>query len=173
VKLLLVLALGALFVLPTPSAEAAKPWDIYGEEIASFEAKVVDVLCDLTGDCPADCGAGKRQLGLVMDDGTLRLLVKSNTLFAGATLDLLPYCGRRVEVDGLLIKADEMTLYFVQALREPGAEKWINTRAYSQMWIEDNQAKDSNNWWRRDPRVKVMIEEFGPVGVPGATIPTK
>jgi hydroxymethylglutaryl-coenzyme A reductase len=30
-----------------------------------FEARVVDILCELTGDCPVDYGASKRQMGLV------------------------------------------------------------------------------------------------------------
>ena len=81
-------------------AGAAQKWGIDGEMTAQFEAQVVDLLCELNGDCPEACGAGKRQLGLLRDDGRLLLAVKSNTLFAGATLDLLPYCGQRIEVDG-------------------------------------------------------------------------
>ena len=118
----------ALFAGP---AQAAKEWGIDGEEVAQFEAKAVDVLCELTGDCPPNCGDGKRQMGLLTDDGKLRLTIKSNTSFAGAVLDLLPWCGKRVEVDGLLIKADPMTFYMVQRLRAPGAEKWTNARAFS------------------------------------------
>ncbi|MFQ5565677.1 MAG: hypothetical protein ACE5EU_04870, partial [Paracoccaceae bacterium] len=38
----------------------AKNWNLFGEEKALFEGRVVDALCVLTGDCPADCGAGKR-----------------------------------------------------------------------------------------------------------------
>ncbi len=56
-----------------PGSRAADSWGLPGEKEVRFEAKVVDILCELTGDCPADCGAGKRQLGLLKDDGTLVL----------------------------------------------------------------------------------------------------
>ena len=36
------------------ASQAAEEWGIDGEKKARFEAKVVDVLCELTGDCPAD-----------------------------------------------------------------------------------------------------------------------
>ena len=158
----------ALFAEP---AQAAKEWGIDGEEVAQFEAKAVDVLCELTGDCPPNCGDGKRQMGLLTDDGKLRLAIKSNTSFAGAVLDLLPWCGKRVEVDGLLIKADPMTFYMVQRLRAPGAEKWSNARAFSKAWAKANNRKNASRWFRKDPTVKALIEEFGPVGIPGAKIP--
>lgn len=161
----------ALLLWGAGPASAAKEWGIDGEEIARFEATAVDVLCELTGDCPPDCGGGKRQMGLLTDDGKLRLVAKSNTLFAGAVLDLLPWCGRRVEVDGLLIRADAMTLYMVQRLRAPGAAEWTDARAFSRAWAEANSEKNANRWFRKDPAIRALIEEFGPVGVPGAEIP--
>src|SRR3546814_8899367 len=73
------------------------------EEIVRFEAKVVDVLCELSGDCPADGGAGRRQLGLVTDDGTLILPVKNATPFSGTQVELLPFLGKRGVADGLFM----------------------------------------------------------------------
>ncbi len=32
----------------------ANSWNLLGEEMARFEGKVVDALCALRGDCPAD-----------------------------------------------------------------------------------------------------------------------
>ena len=157
----------ALFAGPV---EAAKEWGIEGEEVAQFEAKAVDVLCELTGSCPANCGDGKRQMGLLTDEGKLRLALKSNTSFAGAVLDLVAWCGKRVEVDGLLIKAEPMTFYMVQRLRAPGAKKWTNARAFSKAWAKANKQKNANKWFRKDPMIKAVIEEFGPVGIPGAKI---
>src|SRR3546814_5727088 len=61
------------------NAQAANSWGLPSEEIVRFEAKVVDVLCELNGDCPADGGAGRRQLGLLSDDGTLVLPVKNRS----------------------------------------------------------------------------------------------
>lgn len=158
----------AMLVLVSGPAQAAREWGIEGEEIAQFEAKAVDVLCELTGDCPPDCGAGRRQMGLLTDDGTLYLAVKSNTLFAGAVLDLLPWCGKRVEVDGLLIKARPLTFYMVQRLRAPGDADWTNARAFSDAWIARNNEKNARNWFRRDPLVKSVIDRYGPLGIPGA-----
>src|SRR3546814_4003559 len=60
----------AVAFLIAANAQAANSWGLPNEEIVRFEAKVVDVLCELSGDCPADGGAGRRQLGLVTDDGT-------------------------------------------------------------------------------------------------------
>jgi hypothetical protein len=169
-RILLLMTVG-LAMLAGP-AQAANQWGIDGEKIAQFEAKAVDVLCELTGDCPANCGDGKRQMGLLTDDGTLRLALKSNTSFAGAVLDLVPWCGKRVEVDGLLITyANPITFYMAQRLREPGTEKWINARAFSKAWAEANNEKNANNWMRKDPTVKAVIDKFGPVGIPGAKIP--
>lgn len=163
--------MAAVLALGVGPAEAAREWGIDGEEVAQFEAKAVDVLCELTGNCPKNCGDGKRQMGLLTDDGRLLLTVKSNTLFAGSVLDLMAWCGKRVEVDGLLIKADPMTMYMVQRLRKPGAKKWTNARAYSKDWAKTNKQKNANKWFRKDPRIKAVIKEFGPVGIPGAVIP--
>lgn len=167
----LMITLATVLALSAGPAQAAKEWGIDGEEVAQFEAKAVDVLCELTGDCPPNCGDGKRQMGLLTDDGKLRLALKSNTSFAGAALDLVPWCGKRVEVDGLLIKADPMTFYMVQRLRAPGAKKCTNARAFSKAWAKENKQKNASRWFRKDPTIKALIAEFGPVGIPGAKIP--
>ena len=52
--------------------------NLQGRENALFKAKVVDIVCELSGDCPADCGAGARQLGLLREaDGRLLLAAKN------------------------------------------------------------------------------------------------
>ena len=45
------------------TAQAADGWGIAGEKVVQWDAKVVDILCELSGDCPANCCDGKRQLG--------------------------------------------------------------------------------------------------------------
>ncbi|PKP62941.1 MAG: hypothetical protein CVT86_06490, partial [Alphaproteobacteria bacterium HGW-Alphaproteobacteria-8] len=40
----------------------AAEWGLVGEEKALFSAREVDILCEIAGDCPAECGAGARQL---------------------------------------------------------------------------------------------------------------
>ena len=115
---LLAAPLGAPLVVSSALAEGefsagsrANSWNLLGEEMARFEGKVVDALCALTGDCPADCGAGKRQMGILRSADGHFLLVNKNgqPIFTGATVDLAPYCGKTVEVDGLLVGDREVT----------------------------------------------------------------
>jgi len=160
-----------VLMLAALPAGAAQKWGIDGEMAAQFEAKVVDLLCELSGDCPEKCGGGKRQLGLLRDDGRLLIAVKSNTLFAGAALDLLPYCGGRVEVDGLVITHPAMVIYMLQKHREPGASDWIQATAFAEDWKKRNGAADAKRWFRRDPLTKEIIGTFGKVGRPDLVPP--
>ena len=49
------------------TAEAAEGWGIDHEKKTRVDAKVVDLLCEVTGDCADNCGDGKRQFGLLLD----------------------------------------------------------------------------------------------------------
>jgi len=87
------------------SAEAdARPWNLYAEVPARFEAKVVDILCELTDDCAPACGAGTRQMGLLRRADNVLVLAMKNAqaAFSGA-VDLAPFRGQTVTVDALLI----------------------------------------------------------------------
>ena len=165
-RLLLSAALYILLSWPAGAA-AANLWGIDGEKALQFEATVVDLLCTLSGNCPPQCGGGRRQLGLLRDDGTLVPAAKSNTLFAGAVLDLLPYCGGKVEVDGLLIQREETRFYMVQRLRPPGGA-WQEADAYGETWARENREKTPKEWFRKDPRVRAVIEKYGIIGIPGS-----
>ena len=101
------LAASALALLAAPLAaqdfsegSEARTWNLYAEVPALFDAKVVDVMCELTGNCPANCGDGERQLGLLRSaDNVLVMATKNNQpAFTGAVVDLLPYCGQQVTV---------------------------------------------------------------------------
>ena len=59
------LAAGPLAAQDFSEGSKAKGWGLIAEKKAKFEAKVVDLVCEFSGDCPADCGAGKRQFGLI------------------------------------------------------------------------------------------------------------
>jgi len=82
----------------------AKEYGFFDEEKATFSAKVVDILCELTGDCRDDCGAGNRHLGIVRDADDKLIMVLKNAQFSfnGPAEDLLPYCNKAVDVDGVL-----------------------------------------------------------------------
>jgi hypothetical protein len=153
----------------------AKSWDLFGEEKARFEGKVVDALCVLTGDCPADCGAGKRQMGILRAADGRFLLVNKNIqpAFTGATVDLAPYCGQTVEVDGLLVGDRDVTpglgdgrLYQVQTVRVLGEDAAKKANLWTKDWAERNaDVGGKGPWFRRDPKVMEQIEAHGRLGL--------
>ena len=174
-----ILAMACLLALPAQAEEGAfaegseaKSWNLTAQEKARFTATVVDVLCELTGDCPENCGDGKRQLGLVREaDGALVFPTKNGQpLFTGAATDLQPYCGKVVEVDGLLTGGEDVTpgaakVYQVQRIREKGGE-WSRANRWTKMWNEENpDAKGKGPWFRRDPRITGEIEKDGYLGL--------
>lgn len=151
--------------LATGPAIAAEPWNIPHEKQAVLKGRVVDALCQLKGRCAPDCGGGKRPLGLVLADGTFRLVAKSNIDFAGATADLSPYCGREIEADGLLIENPAVTLFFVQRLRERPDQDWIAAERFKAGWEARNGKAEE--WWRADPEANRIIAADGPFGIKG------
>jgi hypothetical protein len=149
----------------------AKSWILYGEIPALFEAKVVDILCELTGDCADNCGNGDRQLGLLrsVDDVLVFPNKNSQAAFSGATQELLPYCGQQVEVDGLLIDDDFVgatNIYLLQTIRAVGEPEWVKANSWTRVWAENNpDSAGSGPWFRRDPRVLVEIASEGYFGL--------
>ena len=149
----------------------AKSWGLLGEESARFEAVVVDVACELTGDCPASCADGARYLGLRRTSDDVLLMASKNLqgVFTGAVEDLLPYCGQTIEVDGLLV-GDEDTIaakvFQVQRLRAPGGE-WIKADRWTKAWnaAHPDLAAVKGRWYRKDPRVLREIEAEGYLGL--------
>ena len=171
----ILIALGALAMMSAPaSAEEckAKSWNLSGQEKACFSAKVVDLLCEVTGDCAKACGGGNRQLGLLRAD-TGKLVYPQKNLqssFNGAVADLAPHCGKTIDVRGWLV-GDEETLkgaaqlYQVQWIRAEGGE-WKKANAWTKDWAKKNpDAKGKGPWFRRDPRIKAEIEKDGYLGL--------
>ena len=165
-RTLSILFTAALLIGPGVS-QAAEEWGIDGEKKARFEAKVVDVLCELTGDCPADCGSGKRQLGLLRDDGTLVLAVKNFDIFAGAADDLKGFCGKRIVADGLLINNPKIPLFALQFKKLAPDGKWSRANQFGKDWSKANGGKKSGQWFKNDPKIKKAIAEKGVFGIPG------
>lgn len=150
----------------------AQNWNLLGQENAMFTGRVVDILCELSGDCPAHCGEGARQLGIVRGaDGVLVLVSKNGQpLFNGAVPDLLPYCGKQVEVDGLLTGLPDYTpakVYQIQYIREVGAENFSKANLWTGDWERrfPEAAKKPGPWFRKDPRVLSRIEASGYLGL--------
>ncbi|MEO1543801.1 MAG: hypothetical protein AAFR75_07265 [Pseudomonadota bacterium] len=143
-----------------------------GETKAMFSGKVVDLLCELSGDCPDNCGGGTRNLGIVRATDNKLIMVSKNSQFEfnGGVDDLLPYCNKDVDVDGLLLGDDpgvEAKIYMAQFIRLKGADKWIKTTLWTDAWKKRNPsvAEGEGPWFRRDPRVLKQIEKSGYFGL--------
>ena len=150
------------------TAWSANEWGIEHEEKARFEAKVVDILCELTGDCPDNCGGGKRQLGLLRDDGTLVLAAKNFDPFAGAANDLIGFCGKRIVADGLMINDPLMKIFVLQFKKLAEGGEWSRGTQFTRDWAKANPAGGKpNQWFRKDPEVKRIIAKKGVLGIPG------
>jgi hypothetical protein len=165
-----ILGVAALaFVLVSPAAQAAEKWGLPNEEVVRFEAKVVDILCELSGDCPANCGAGKRQLGLVNDDGRLILPLKNQVPFAGAADELIGFCAKRVVADGLMITNKGYTFMALQFVREAPDGPWKRADRFTAKWAERNgvaaDSKEAKQWFYNDPRVKELVARDGKLGL--------
>ena len=143
---------------------------LFDQRPALFEARVVDLLCELTGDCPEDCGAGKRHIGLIRSADNVLILPNKNSqaAFSGAAVDLAPYCNQVVEVDGLMLVDEEENLnniYQVQKVRVDGGE-WQKANKFTKIWKQEfPEAAGKGAWFRRDPRIKALLAETGYLGL--------
>lgn len=151
----------------------ANSWGLAGEEKATFSGRVLDAICALGGDCPADCGAGKRQMVIVRDSDKALVLAMKNgqPIFSGATVDLAPYCGKHVTVDGLLVGDKASTpglqakLFQVQTVATDWAAP-VKTEAFDKAWDARNpDAKGPGAWYERDPHVKDALAKDGRFGL--------
>ena len=167
---LLALAASPLAAQDFSEGSEAKSWNLYAEVPATFEAKVVDVLCNLTGNCPDNCGDGTRQLGLIRTaDNVMVLPLKNNQpAFTGAATDLAPYCDQTVQVDGLLIEDEDLNasnIYLVQRIKTAAGE-WSKASQATKVWAKQfPEAKGKGAWFRRDPRIKEIIGREGYLGL--------
>lgn len=174
-KLLVLTSVAALTAMSanlSSSAQAeesqARDWGLTNAELKRVDGTVVDVRCELAGDCPNNCGDGNRQLGIVDGDGKLYLAGKNNqTSFNGAVEDLLPYCGQAVEADGVVAGHSGVTIYHVQLIRPAGSEEWSKTTRWTKQWNAKNpELKEIKGpWFRKDPRITSRIEANGYFGL--------
>jgi hypothetical protein len=165
------LALAAAFPL-IANAQApqgkAESWGLQNEKLAVISGEVVDVACHLTGDCPAQCGAGQRQLGILQADGKLALVSKNGQpIFTGAIEELLPYCKKKIDADGLFSGNDKATMFQIQFLREAGSADWKPADRWTQVWSARNPAlaDKAEEWFYHDPRIQKQIDANGYLGL--------
>lgn len=154
------------------AGSSAKEYGLQEEEKALFSGKVVDVACELSGDCVDNCGNGNRIMGVVREADNKLILVLKNGQFSfnGPIEDLLPYCNKNVEVDGLMIGDAEIygtKFYMVQKIREAGAPEWNKANKWTKAWNARNPeaAAKKGPWFRKDPRVLKQIEATGYFGL--------
>jgi len=147
---------------------AAESWGLPGEEKTRFEATVVDALCGLTGDCPAQCGGGKRQLGLLTDAGEMILPLKNVVPFAGAADELAEFCGMRVVADGLFATNRGMRVFALQFIRRAPDGEWRRANRFQADWAAANgvaaNSPQAQEWFRNDPLVQQVIAAGGKLG---------
>ena len=163
---------GGLFVIALISLSnvvfAADSWNLPNEEEARFEATVTDVLCVLSGDCPPDCGAGKRVLGLLKADGELVLPIKNGGPFTGAVADLLPHCGAVVTADGLFTVNYGVRTFALQFVK-PKEGKWRRANGFVKQWAAEHglepKDKKARRWFRNDETILEIIGEQGKLGL--------
>lgn len=178
-RFLIASALAALIALPvslvpaTAQESQVKGWgNLNGREAVVFRAKVVDVLCELTGECAEKCGNARRQIGLVREsDGKLILTAKNQQAgFQGAAADLYAYCGTSIMVDGLMVGDTDLspTKFFqVHFIKPDHLEKWLPTKRWTRIWKRNNPeaAKKKGQWFRNDPAVQAEIRANGYLGL--------
>ena len=157
-----VLVLSALASWPARAAESV---GAQYEKLTEMEGVVVDMLCELTGSCPANCGGGKRLLGLKAASGEITPVAKGAPIFANATLSVLPFCGKTLYVDGLLIENPKLRLYYVQRYRADKTAEWKDDDGFDVEWAARNGKSDE--WYRSDPTVKAAIGDKGVLGIKG------
>ena len=121
----------------------------------------------ITGNCVENCGNGKRQLGLLFDDGKLVPAVKNGEPFAGATNDLIRHCNKRIVADGLMISNPKMPLFAIQFSRLAPDGKWSRTNQFGKDWSKANGGQKPGQWFRQDAKIKKLIKEQGVFGIPG------
>lgn len=155
----------AAFLSGVTSTRAGESVGAQYENVTEMQGVVVDVLCELTGSCPANCGNGTRLLGLKDEKGEITPIAKGAPIFANATPSVLPFCGKPLQVDGLLIENPKMRLYYVQRYRANASEAWKDDEAFEVQWKAKHG--DTNEWFRDDPIVKEAIGDKGILGIKG------
>ncbi len=163
------IAAAALLALGASGVRAADEWGLPEEEVVRFQAKVVDIACELTGNCPANCGDGKRQLGLIDGKGKLILPLKNSTPFSGTVDELIDFCGKQVIADGLFTTNNGYKVFALQFVREAPKGKWRRANRFLPKWAKRHDlpadSKKTRRWFAHDLKVKKLIEEQGVLGL--------
>ena len=158
-----------MLVIGGTGVRAAEEWGLPDEKVVRFQAKVVDIACELTGNCPPDCGDGKRQLGLINTKGKLILEIKNATPFSGTADELIDFCGKQVIADGLFTTNNGYTVFALQFVREAPKGKWRRANRFLTKWAKRHHlpadSKKSRRRFANEFQVKKLIQEQGVLGL--------
>ncbi len=175
----ILVTLGAIALASTASAQDyrfeegsnARSWNLFAESNATFSGTVVDLTCEVTGDCVDNCGDGARQLGILRASDGVLVNVQKNAqqVFTGGARDLLPFCGQEVDVDGLLLTDEDLgavNMYLVQFVRPTGSEDWTEANQWQVGWQADNPDwAGDGRWYRRDQDIRAQLDSTGYFGL--------
>jgi len=143
-------------------------WPITGAEKNQFSGEVVDVQCELSGNCDTECGQGKRQLAVKSQDQNLGtvLVAKNLNNYSGGVDELWQFCGQQVDVNGLFTDHKGIRFFQVQNIRVPGGQ-WQKATKYLDAWAQRSgkSVQQAKNWQEHDERVKKIIERDGRLGL--------
>ncbi len=160
--------LGFSFLLAacaTPPGEIDS-WPVTNAQKNGFSGEVVDVLCELNGNCPDNCGEGTRQLAIKTESAGTVLVAKNLNNYSGASDELWPFCGEVIEINGLFTEHQGVRFFQVQNVREPGGD-WLKATRFAQAWAERSEKPVSlaGNWQDHDERVQEIIDRDGRLGL--------
>lgn len=148
----------------TPVGQVKK-WSISGSEVAELSGEVVDVLCELSGNCVDQCGAGTRQLAIKTEQRTV-LIAKDLNFYTGAAQELWPYCNQQLVVNGQFTQTGNTRFFQIQNVRTPTGA-WMTTSKFLENWAEKNgeSLSKAEDWYRHDKRVNQILEQDGRLGL--------
>jgi len=149
----------------TPVGKVAS-WPVTNGEESELTGTVVDVLCELNGNCANNCGDGKRQLAIKTEDSRTILVSKNLTNYTGAVVELSPYCDQVVDLNGLFTEHKGVRFFQVQNVRPVGGQ-WQRATGYLQAWSDrtGRPLSEASNWQDNDERVREIIERDGVLGL--------
>ncbi len=149
----------------TPAGEV-DVWPITNAEKSGLTGQVVDVLCELNGNCADNCGEGTRQLGIKTEAGGTVLVAKNLSNYSGAAEELWNYCGEVVEVNGLFTEHQGVRFFQAQNVRAPDGQ-WQKATRFLDVWTErtGKPASLAKNWQYHDEVVNEIIERDGRLGL--------
>lgn len=154
----------------TPAGEVDR-WAISGVKVAELSGEVVDILCEVSGNCVDQCGSGTRQLGIKTTEGTV-LIAKDLNRYTGGAEELWPFCSQQLVINGQFTESGKARFFQVQNVRTPNGP-WMKTSRFLEVWAEKNgqPVASANRWYTEDPRVKTILEQDGLLGLGPEVVP--